>query len=282
MADITGTYELGPATAGCWSRPGARGLAARAGHDLTMEITRWSGAGHGARMPRAAASPAATLTAELDLGSLDGPRGHGRRQAAHRPGPQGHPGPGAQDPRRRGAGRLRLGQRVIPSPSAGSAADGAIEGTLTMHGTSRPHPAPGQSAPPRASSVAAPRSGRRTSASRRTRASSARSSSRTRSPSNSKSESRAPERKRDATRPMSAANRVADGGCHQAWRKWNGPANQDGRPGGGHRPGGRLPALRLRAGDQARARRAGRQRRRRGVRRGRRLTGGSSASSCAH
>ena len=42
MADITGTYELGPSAGRVLVKTGREGLAARAGHDLTLEITRWS------------------------------------------------------------------------------------------------------------------------------------------------------------------------------------------------------------------------------------------------
>jgi hypothetical protein len=69
VADITGTYELGPADGQVLVRTGREGLAARAGHDLTIEITRWSAR---ATVPDAASGgiAAATLTAELDLSSL--------------------------------------------------------------------------------------------------------------------------------------------------------------------------------------------------------------------
>jgi len=148
MADIAGTYELGPGDGRVLVKTGREGLAARAGHDLTLEITRWS-----ARLtvPDAEGGgiAAATLTAELDLGSLAVRAGTGGAK------------PLTDRDRRDIEGQTRkiLGDpatasfasaRVIPSSSGGSTASGAVEGTLTLRGTSRPvrlqviSPAPGQ------------------------------------------------------------------------------------------------------------------------------------------
>ncbi len=137
MADITGTYELGPADGQVLVRTGREGLAARAGHDLTIEITRWSAR---ATLPDAASGgiAAATLTAELDLSSLSVRQGTGGAK------------PLTDRDRRdiQNSARKILGQaaqasfassRVIPSATAsGASASGAIEGTLTLRGTSRP------------------------------------------------------------------------------------------------------------------------------------------------
>ncbi|NUL33985.1 YceI family protein, partial [Streptomyces lunaelactis] len=38
-----GTYRLGPSTARLLIKTGRAGLGRRAGHDLTIEATRWSG-----------------------------------------------------------------------------------------------------------------------------------------------------------------------------------------------------------------------------------------------
>jgi hypothetical protein len=152
VADITGTYELGPGAGRVLVKTGREGLAARAGHDLTLEVTRWS-----ARLTVPAAADggiaAATLTAELDLGSLAVRAGTGGAK------------PLADRDRRdiQGQARKILGDganasftssRVIPSssaaPSPGGATNGAVEGTLTLRGTPRPvrlqvvSPAPGQ------------------------------------------------------------------------------------------------------------------------------------------
>ena len=137
MADISGTYELGPADGQVFVRTGREGLAARAGHDLVIEITRWSAR---ATVPDAASGgvAAATLTAELDLSALAVRQGTGGAK------------PLTDRDRRdiQNTARKILGQaavasfassRVIPSPSAsGASADGTIEGTLTLRGTSRP------------------------------------------------------------------------------------------------------------------------------------------------
>jgi hypothetical protein len=148
MADITGTFELGPSDGRLLVKTGREGLAARAGHDLTLEVVRWS-----ARLtvPDAEGGgiAAATLTAELDLGSLAVRTGTGGAK------------PLTDRDRRDIEGQTRkiLGDgaqasftsaKIIPSSSGGSAANGAIEGTLTLHGTSRPlrlqviSPAPGE------------------------------------------------------------------------------------------------------------------------------------------
>jgi len=148
VADIAGTYELGPGDGRVLVKTGREGLAARAGHDLTLEITRWS-----ARLTVPDADgggiAGATLTAELDLGSLAVREGVGGAK------------PLTDRDRRdiQGQARKLLGDpapasfasaKVIPASAGGSAASGAIEGTLTLHGTARPlrlqvsSPAPGQ------------------------------------------------------------------------------------------------------------------------------------------
>jgi hypothetical protein len=132
VADITGTYELGPGDGQVIVRTGREGLAARAGHDLTIEITRWS-----ARVtvpdPASGGLAAATLTAELDLGTLAVLLGTGGAK------------PLSDRDRRdiQNTARKILGQAAVASfassrviPSAPAA--GAIEGTLALQGTSRP------------------------------------------------------------------------------------------------------------------------------------------------
>ena len=133
MADITGTYELGPGDGRVLVKTGREGLAARAGHDLTLEITRWS-----ARLTvpdgEDGGVAAATLAAELDLGSLAVREGTGgarpltdsdRRDIESTM--RKILGAGAQ------AAATFRSTRVIPS-SVG----GAIEGTLTLNGRSQP------------------------------------------------------------------------------------------------------------------------------------------------
>jgi hypothetical protein len=139
VADISGTYELGPADGQVLVRTGREGLAARAGHDLVIEITRWSAR---VTVPDAASGgvAAATVSAELDLSALAVRQGTGGAK------------PLTDRDRRdiQNTARKILGQaavasftssRVIPSPSSsapGAPANGAIEGTVTLRGTSRP------------------------------------------------------------------------------------------------------------------------------------------------
>jgi polyisoprenoid-binding protein YceI len=135
------TYELGPGSGRVLVKTGREGLAARAGHDLTMEIAQWTA--H-VTMPADGGIAAATVTAELDLGSLTVRTGTGGAK------------PLTDRDRRdiQGTARKILGpapkatftsSRVIPSssgPSPGSSpgpsSGGTIEGTITVHGTSRP------------------------------------------------------------------------------------------------------------------------------------------------
>jgi polyisoprenoid-binding protein YceI len=136
VADITGTYELGPADGRVLVKTRREGLAARAGHDLTMEITRWSAR---VTVPDSASGgiAAATLTAELDLGSLAVREGSGGAK------------PLTDRDRRDIEGQARkalasaakasyASARVVPSSSSGTSVNGAIEGTLTLNGRSQP------------------------------------------------------------------------------------------------------------------------------------------------
>jgi polyisoprenoid-binding protein YceI len=134
VAELRGTYELGPGDGRVLVKTGREGLAARAGHDLTIEVTRWSAR---VTVPEAEAGglAAAALTAELDLGSLAVREGRGGAK------------PLTDKDRRdiQAQARKILGdpaQATFTStgilPEAGPAANGAIEGTLALHGTSRP------------------------------------------------------------------------------------------------------------------------------------------------
>jgi hypothetical protein len=151
MAASTGTYRLGPDAGRVVIKTTRAGLAARVGHDLAIDVTRWSaditapaetalGGGGGEGMS------AATVTAELDLGSLAVREGTGGAR------------PLTDSDRRDIESTMRKilnaggpatatfrSTRVIPS-SVG----GAIEGTLTLNGRSQPArlqltgPAPGR------------------------------------------------------------------------------------------------------------------------------------------
>jgi hypothetical protein len=127
--DITGTFRLGPDSGRVVLKTGRVGLAARAGHDLTMEITRWSATVTVPAVGNGAAAP--ELTAELDLSSLAVVEGTGGAKPL-------------SDKDRRDilnqAGKI-LGGAPAAFASTGvtpSGSGGAIEGTLTLHGSSHP------------------------------------------------------------------------------------------------------------------------------------------------
>jgi len=132
MADtIEGTFQSGPGSGRMLIKTGRAGMAARAGHDLTLEVTKWS-----ARVTvpgeNDGGTTAATVSAELDLGSL-----------AVREGSGGAKPLGDRDRRDiLASARKILGDRAIATftssrviPSSGG---GAIEGTLTLGGKSEP------------------------------------------------------------------------------------------------------------------------------------------------
>jgi polyisoprenoid-binding protein YceI len=125
--DITGSFRLGPDSGRVVIKTGRAGLAARAGHDLTIEVTRWSAT---VTVPSDGVA-AAEVAAELDLGSLAVLEGTGGAKPL-------------SDKDRRdilntagkilGRGTARFtSTRIIPAASGG-----AIEGTLTLNGTTRP------------------------------------------------------------------------------------------------------------------------------------------------
>ena len=145
MADLSGTYRLGPAAGRVLVKTSRAGLAAKVGHDLELEVTRWSAditvpdADHGGLA-------AATISAELDLGSLVVRTGSGGAR------------PLTDSDRRDIESTMR---KVLPAGGSAtatfrsariipSAAGGAIEGTLTLNGRSQParlqvtNPAPGR------------------------------------------------------------------------------------------------------------------------------------------
>jgi polyisoprenoid-binding protein YceI len=123
--------QLGPDAGRIIIRTSRAGLAARAGHDLTIEITRWSAR---AEVPAADAGDvtAATVAAELDLGSLEVREGTGGVK------------PLTDSDRRDikktmskilGDGKADFSSsRIVRSGASG----GAIEGTLTLNGQAQP------------------------------------------------------------------------------------------------------------------------------------------------
>jgi YceI-like domain len=143
VADITGNFRLGPENGRVVLKTGRQGIAARAGHDLTIEVTRWSAQ---VDVPDEAVGgvTAATVSAELDLGSLEVRQGSG----------------GAKPLTDRDRGEIRKQMNGIIGAGTASftssrivrvgTTGGAIEGTFTLNGQSEPlrlqvsEPAPGR------------------------------------------------------------------------------------------------------------------------------------------
>jgi len=127
VAASTGNFRLGPDTGRVVIKTSRAGLAAKAGHDLTIEVTRWS-----ARVDVPAESDggqaAATVSAELDLGSLEVREGTG----------------GAMPLTDRDRGQIKkqmsgiLGGGTASFASSRIIPPGAIEGTVTLNGKTQP------------------------------------------------------------------------------------------------------------------------------------------------
>jgi polyisoprenoid-binding protein YceI len=131
VAATTGNFKLGPDSGRIILRTGRIGVAARAGHDLTIEVTRWSAQ---VELPGEddGGVAAATVTAELDLGSLEPREGTG--------GVMPLTGPDRAEIKNTMARMLGGGEATFTSSRIirTGATGGAIEGTLTINGTSRP------------------------------------------------------------------------------------------------------------------------------------------------
>jgi polyisoprenoid-binding protein YceI len=132
VADISGTYQLGPDSGRVLIKTGRAGLAARAGHDLTIEVTQWSAT---VTVPDGGIA-AATVSAVLHLDSLTVREGTGGAKPLN--------DKDRRDIQNQAAKILGAGNqasasftstRVIPS---GSGTSGAIEGTITLNGRSQP------------------------------------------------------------------------------------------------------------------------------------------------
>ena len=131
MAAYTGNFRLGPGTGRVLIKTGRAGLAARAGHDLTIEVTRWS-AKVSVPPEEDGGLTAATVSAELDLGSLEVREGTGgAKPLSDRD---------RRDIKKQMSGILGDGtasftsSRIITSGASG----GAIEGSLTLSGKTQP------------------------------------------------------------------------------------------------------------------------------------------------
>ncbi len=71
MALSRGTHELGPAAGRLLVRTGRSGLGRKAGHDLTLEVTRWAASVH------VAEPDGSSVTAEIEASSLEVREGTG-------------------------------------------------------------------------------------------------------------------------------------------------------------------------------------------------------------
>jgi polyisoprenoid-binding protein YceI len=131
VAAITGNFRLGPDNGRVVLKTGRAGLASRVGHDLTIEVTRWSAQ---VQVPDEAAGgvAAATVQADLDLGSLEVRSGTGgAKPLSDRD---------RADIKKQMSGILGTGTASFASSKivrVGSSG-GAIEGTLTFNGQSEP------------------------------------------------------------------------------------------------------------------------------------------------
>jgi polyisoprenoid-binding protein YceI len=131
VAAYTGNFRLGPDTGRVVIKTSRAGLAAKAGHDLTIEFTRWSAQ---VEVPGddAGGVTAAKITVDLDLGSLEVREGTGGAKPLN-------------DNDRRDIKKTMRG--ILGDGSAGftsakitrfGASGGAIEGTLTLNGQTQP------------------------------------------------------------------------------------------------------------------------------------------------
>jgi len=131
VAATAGSFRLGPDAGRVVIKTTRAGLAAKAGHDLTIEVTRWSAQ---IEVPAedGGGLAAATVQADLDLGSLEVREGTGgalpltdrdRREIKKQIG--GILGT---------ATATFASSRVIPSGSSG----GTVEGSVTLNGRTQP------------------------------------------------------------------------------------------------------------------------------------------------
>jgi polyisoprenoid-binding protein YceI len=130
MAANGGRHRLGPDNGRLVVRTYRTGLAAQAGHDLILEFTRWSG-----ELDRGDDPSAGHLEVRIDMGSLTVREGTGGVK------------PLTDRDRREIAVTARKTLGTDRNPEATFAADkfqpdstggGAIDGTLTLNGQSRP------------------------------------------------------------------------------------------------------------------------------------------------
>jgi polyisoprenoid-binding protein YceI len=128
VAATTGNYRLGPDNGRLVLKTGRQGIAALAGHDLTIEVTRWSAQ---VDVPGEDIT-SSTVKAEIDLGSLEVREGTG----------------GAKPLTDRDRGEIKKQMAKILGTGTASFASsrvvrvgstgGAVEGTFTLNGQSEP------------------------------------------------------------------------------------------------------------------------------------------------
>ncbi len=131
MTVNSGSFRLGPDTGRVAIKTSRAGLAAKAGHDLTIEFARWSAQ---VEVPGedAGGVTAAKITADLDLGSLEVREGTGGAKPLN----DGD----RRDIKKTMSGILGDGSatftssRIVRFGSSG----GAVEGTLTLNGKAQP------------------------------------------------------------------------------------------------------------------------------------------------
>ncbi len=131
MTANTGSLRLGPDTGRVVIKTSRAGLAAKAGHDLTIEFTRWSAQ---VEVPDedAGGVTAAKVTADLDLGSLEVREGTGGAKPLN----DGD----RRDIKKTMSGILGDGSASFTSSRAVrvGASGGAVEGSLTFNGQTQP------------------------------------------------------------------------------------------------------------------------------------------------
>ena len=131
VAAITGKFRFGPDSGRVILKTTRAGLAALAGHDLALEVTRWSAR---VEVPDedAGGVTAATVTADLDLGSLEVREGTG--------GAKPLTDRDRKEIKKTISGILGDGEasftssRIIRTGARG----GAVEGALTINGKAQP------------------------------------------------------------------------------------------------------------------------------------------------
>jgi polyisoprenoid-binding protein YceI len=126
-----GNFRLGPDSGRVVIKTSRAGLAAKAGHDLTIAFTRWSAQ---VQIPDddGGGVTAARITAELDLGSLEVREGTGGAKPLN----DGD----RRDIKKTMSGILGTGTATFTSSKVTrfGASGGAVEGTLTLNGQTQP------------------------------------------------------------------------------------------------------------------------------------------------